>query len=125
VAPARFVFVGVVNTLSGLAVIYLSKWLLGMSDAGSNALGYSCGVALSFVLNRNWTFRHSGAAPLALVKFLVVVGVAYAANLAVVMTSIHLGVNSYVAQALGVPIYTALTYWGSSRYAFASRADTG
>ena len=74
------------------------------------------------MLNRRWTFRHSGAAWPALVKFLATVALAYAANLVAVMAAIQSGVNGYAAQALGVPVYTAIAYWGSRLYAFADAA---
>jgi putative flippase GtrA len=121
-APARFLGVGVLNTLAGLAIIYAAKGFLRLDDITSNVLGYGGGLALSFVLNRRWTFRHTGAAAPALFKFLATVAVAYGANLVTVMAAIHSGMNGYVAQALGVPLYTAITYWGSRRYAFADTA---
>jgi hypothetical protein len=53
---------------------------------------------------------------------LTTVAVAYAANLVTVMAAIHSGMNGYAAQALGVPLYAAITYWGSRRYAFPDAA---
>jgi putative flippase GtrA len=122
VTPLRFLIVGVLNTLSGLAVIYVCKGLLRLDDVLANALGYGCGIALSFALNRRWSFGHTGAAWPALIKFLALIGVAYGVNLAVVMLAIRSGVDSYLAQACGVPFYTAITYWGSRYYAFADSA---
>lgn len=118
-APARFLGVGVLNSLAGLAIIYAAKGICRLDDLASNAMGYGCGLALSFTLNRRWTFRHSGAALPALLKFLATVAVAYAANVVTVMTAIRYGGNSYAAQALGLPVYTLIVYFGSSRYAFA------
>jgi putative flippase GtrA len=114
----RFLGVGALNTLAGLAIIYAGKGLFRLDDVTSNALGYGCGIALSFALNRRWTFLHTGAAWPALIKFLASIAIAYAANLAAVIAAIHLGLNSYAAQAIGIPIYTAIAYWGSRRYAF-------
>jgi putative flippase GtrA len=115
----RFLGVGALNTLAGLAIIYAGKGLFRLDDVTSNALGYGCGIALSFALNRRWTFGHTGAPWPALVKFVASIAVAYAANLAAVIVAIDSGMNSYAAQAIGVPIYTAIAYWGSRRYAFA------
>jgi putative flippase GtrA len=118
--PLRFLGVGALNTLAGLAVIYVGMGLFGLDEITSNALGYGCGITLSFVLNRRWTFGHSGAAMPALLKFLATIGVAYAANLAAVVMAVDAGLNTYAAQALGIPIYTSIAYWGSHRYAFAA-----
>lgn len=117
--PLRFLGVGALNTLAGLAVIYAGKALFRLDDVMSNALGYGCGIALSFALNRRWTFGHAGAPWPALAKFVASIAVAYAANLAAVIMAIDAGMNSYAAQAIGIPIYSAITYWGSRRYAFA------
>jgi putative flippase GtrA len=115
----RFVLVGIVNTFVGLSVIYLLKWSVALGDVGANAVGYVVGLAVSFVLNRNWTFRHSGKVMPAVARFVMVFAVAYAVNLATVLTLIKLaGVNAYLAQALGVPPYTILFFLGSRYFAF-------
>lgn len=51
----RFLIVGLVNTAVGLSVIFACKALAGLGDALSNAVGYTVGLAVSFVLNRSWT----------------------------------------------------------------------
>ena len=122
VTPLRFLGVGALNTLAGLAIIYVCKGLFRLDDLASNLIGYGVGIVLSFVLNRRWTFRHAGATLPALLKFLALIAVAYAVNLVIVMLAIHSDINSYIAQALGVPIYTAVTFWGSRQFVFASAA---
>lgn len=110
-SAARFLLVGVVNTLFGLLVIYALKWFLGMGDAVANLLGYLCGLSLSFLLNSRWTFRYSGPRLPALVKFLLVIGLAYGLNLATVLGAIHvLHVDTYLAHLLGIPPYTIFSY---------------
>jgi putative flippase GtrA len=112
----RFLGVGAVNTLVGLLVIYASKGFFGAGDIAANLVGYSVGIALSFVLNSRWTFEFGGAWGPAFVRFVAVSLVAYAANLLTVLAAIHgLAVNSYVAQALGIPAYT-LTVFLASKY---------
>lgn len=123
IALIRFLGVGALNTVAGLAIIYASKAFFQLDDVLANALGYGCGLAVSFVLNRRWTFGHSGAAWPALAKFLASIALAYAANLAAVLVAIHAGMNSYAAQAIGVPIYTLISFWALRRYAFAQAAQ--
>lgn len=120
----RYLLIGVANTFTGLSVIYLAKWLLGLDDVIANMLGYGVGLALSFTLNKRWTFRHTGPTVPAISRFILVVGVAYMANLLVVMYSINiLALNSYLAQALGVIPYTVIGYLGSRFYAFSGAAS--
>lgn len=115
----RFLIVGAINTASGLITIYLCKWLLQSADLFANMYGYAVGLTLSFLLNRGWTFRHSGRMTAAIPRFLAIFALAYAANLfAVVIALRALGMNSYLSQAIGVVPYTLIFYLGSRHYVF-------
>jgi putative flippase GtrA len=119
-----YLLIGVANTFAGLSIIYLGKWLFGLNDVIANMLGYGVGLVLSFTLNKRWTFRHIGPTIPAMGRFLMVVGVAYMANLLVVMYSINfLQFNSYFSQTLGVIPYTVIGYLGSRFYAFSGAAS--
>ncbi len=108
---ARFLVVGVANTLVGLSVIYSAKYFFHAGDVMANAIGYGVGICVSFVLNSRWTFAYSGLMLPAAVKFFLATAVAYAANLLTVMTAIDgFGINTYLAQALGMPVYTVVAY---------------
>ncbi len=116
----RFLAVGLANTLVGLSIIYTSMYVFGVGDAWANASGYIVGIMLSFVLNKRWTFRHTGSIMPALVKFLSVTGIAYMANLSTVLLLTHgFGLNRYLAQAAGIPPYTIVGYLGARMFAFA------
>ncbi len=110
---------GGVNTAVGLAVIFGLKWFLDVGDILANVSGYAVGVCVSFMLNSKWTFRYEGAFPPAFVKFVLVLLVAYLANLATVLWFIQVAkVDSYLAQAAGVPVFTAISFLGSRQLAF-------
>lgn len=118
-SSVRFLIVGLANTSVGLLIIYLGKWLMGLDDIAANMVGYSCGLILSFVLNKRWSFRYSGSSGPALFRFFLVILVAYLLNLGLTLVAINsLGINSYFAQALGVVPYTVITYFGSRYYVF-------
>lgn len=118
---ARFLLVGVGNTLTGLVIIYLAK-AFGISDMAANAMGYGAGLIQSFILNKRWTFRYDGPVLSKIIRFIVVIGLAYVANLAVVLGAIFiLSINSYIAQALGIPVYTVVSYLGCRWYVFSDR----
>ena len=115
----RFLIVGAANTLLGLSVIYTAKIFWQFDDVSANIVGYSAGLVLSFSLNRHWTFAHFGPRLPALARFLFVALAAYALNLVTVMIAIsYFGVNSYIAQALGIAPYTLTSYFGSKYFAF-------
>jgi putative flippase GtrA len=125
-APIKFAVVGVANTLAGLFLIYLCKWLLGFGDVMANTCGYSIGLALSFILNRGWTFRHSGPVLPALALFLAIFIMAYLSNLATVLVAINsLEMNSYLAQASGILPYTVIFFFGSRYIAFGPAEPLG
>ena len=114
---ARFLAVGVLNTGLGLAVIFAAMALAGWGEVAANVLGYAVGLAVSFVLNRNWSFAHRGAVLPALGRFLAAFLLAYAINLLAVLVLIRgFEVNAYLAQAIGVIPYT-LVFFVASRWA--------
>jgi putative flippase GtrA len=115
----RYLGVGIVNMCVGLTTIYLCMYLLHASDLFANILGYCAGVACSFVLNRRWTFVSDREWLPELGRFLLVLAVAYAANIATVLGTIRfVGANPYLAQALGTVPYTVIGYLGSRLFAF-------
>lgn len=121
----RFISVGVLNTLIGLSIIYAAKALLGMGDVAANLLGYGAGLGISFVLNGWWTFDYRGPRGPALTRFLLVTAAAYGMNLLTVIAAIEmLGLNAYLAQALGIAPYTLTSYLGSKYFAFARSHKT-
>ena len=120
--PFRFVVVGLVNTAVGLIIIYGCKYFLDMNNVLANVLGYAVGLVVSFALNASWTFGYQGPMLSAAGRFLVAFLISYLVNLATVMALIHLaGVNSYLAQAAGMPVYTVCFYLLSRTYAFRTR----
>lgn len=116
----RYTAVGAANTLIGLSVIFAAKALLGLDDLAANLLGYAVGIAFGFVVNRAWTFGHTGDAGGALLRYCAVLMVAYSANLLTVLFAIDtLGMDGYAAQVLGVVPYFVVGYVGSRTLAFA------
>ena len=119
--PIRFLIVGAINTASGLVTIYLCKWLLESGDLFANMYGYAVGLTLSFLLNRGWTFRHSGHMMAAIPRFLAIFALAYVSNLFAVLIALRaFGMNSYLSQATGVVPYTLIFYLGSRHFVFRS-----
>lgn len=123
--PLRFLLVGLVNTAAGLSTIYLAMYAISMDYVSANVAGYSVGIIISFLLNRSWTFRHQGSWQLSLVRWMVVVSVAYSLNL-VVIVRLHraLEFSTYIVQLAGIAVYTMTTFLGGRYFAF-SNPDRG
>lgn len=119
---ARFVIVGLANTLFGLAVIYLAMGFGELNVVAANVLGYGLGLTLSFSMNKRWTFGDHGPVLPSLLRFVSVIVLAYSVNLLVVVASLKfLEWNRYVAQAAGIVPYAGIVYVGSRFFAFSSR----
>lgn len=117
----RYLLVGVVNTAVGLSIIF-ALMHAGVSDVAANAIGYAIGLCVSFVLNGKWTFGATALDAGRLLRFLLVVGVAYLANLAALFVARDaLGWGSHVGQLAGAAAYTAVGFIGSRWFAFAAR----
>jgi putative flippase GtrA len=116
----RFLSVGALNTLLGLAIIYLLMHF-GVEYRAANLIGYLVGFLVGFVLNRNWTFMHRGHWLASFARWAIVAGIAYGGNLATVVV-LHrwLGIDARLAQLGGIPVYTVLSYAGGRYFAFAS-----
>ncbi len=121
----RFAAVGLVNTAIGLAAIYAVMFFFQTGPVIANVVGYAIGLAVSFVLNRAWTFSSSRPVAHVLPKYLLVAAIAYLLNLgAVIATISYFSVNPYLAQLLGVGIYTVCMFFGCRWFVFASRHST-
>lgn len=115
----RFLLVGVANTLVGLSVIYFAMYFLGLGIVHANAFGYSVGILLGFALNKTWTFRSRDYIVSSFFRYLLVLAVAYVANLATVLfANSHFDLNPYLTQALGIFPYTVIGFLGSRYFAF-------
>jgi putative flippase GtrA len=94
-------------------------WLGSVDYLIANAIGYACGITLSFFLNRSWTFQHRGSLFRSAIKWGKVTAVAYAANLATVaIAHTHFGADRFMSQFFGVIAYSSLSYLGGKYYAF-------
>jgi putative flippase GtrA len=117
----RFLVVGVGNTLVSVTVIFLLM-RAGVGDVLANLGGYVVGIALSFVANGRWTFNRRALTRSDLVRYVVVVVTAYAANLAALIAARDvLQVPSEIAQLCGMGTYTVVGYLGARWFAFRPR----
>ena len=57
----RFSLVGIANTLIDFLMFTLFHGFIGLNYIASQILGYSFGIANSFVLNKKWTFARNNS----------------------------------------------------------------
>jgi len=115
----RFAMVGLGNTCLGLTVIYGLMFFLYADPLIANAVGYLVGFCFSFMLNKSWTFGEIKSRPGTFWRFATSTIIAYAANLSVVAIGTKiLMVDPYLMQAVGIILYTSITFFGSKLYVF-------
>ena len=114
----RFVLVGVFNTAIGYAIIFGCMYLLGMSPVVSNAAGYLAGLAISFTLNKVFTFKSKAKSGAELGRFLAAFLVAYLANLGALLACLRLGLHAGWSQVVAGVVYIAATFLLNKFYVF-------
>lgn len=119
----RYLLVGCVNAVIGYGVIF-GLLRLGTDPYLSNAAGYAVGIAVSYVLNKRFSFRSRKPDRAAFPLFVACLAAAYATNLAVLFLLLRLeAVNPYLAQLLAGGVYTVVGFVGSRHIAFFSRGE--
>lgn len=116
---SRFVVVGVLNTLLGYCVIFAAMYLAGMTPEASNMAGYGIGLVVSYVLNRNYTFKSKQRHRREIIRFFWVFLVAYASNFIVLLILIHqLNLHEGMSQVLAGIVYVVFSYLMNKYYVF-------
>lgn len=129
---ARYLVVGVMNTLVTLGVIFVLKSVAGVNPWVSNAAGYVAGVINSFIWNRRWVFRSGGAIGRQAAAFAIGFGVCYALQFGVTWTLVNctplhtlliplpgFTLSGYgVATLAGMVVYTVANYCYNRLIAF-------
>ena len=106
----RFGLAGVANTLVGLGIIAALDIGLHVRPAIANAVGYAVGIALSFILSRQFVFRSRRPARMAAPRFLISAAIAFVLNQAALAIAGHLlggdPALRLAAQICGMCVYT-------------------
>lgn len=121
---ARFLIVGVVNTLVSIGVIYSAMYFLGLGILFSNVIGYSVGIFVGFILNKNWSFACRAHFVPTLLRYLMIIAVAYWVNLEIlIFADAELQMSPYLMQLMGIIPYTLIVFVGSRYFAFRESAQ--
>lgn len=122
---SRFVAVGVFNTILGYGVIFSCSYLAGMSPELSNAVGYTVGLILSYILNRNYTFSSRQSRRGEIIRFLSIFVFAYALNFIALLIMIYkFNMHEIASQIIAGLFYTIISYLMNKFYVF-GRTNAG
>lgn len=124
----RFLIVGVINTIVGLTTMYVLLNGLRLSYWWSTLLGNIFGAGVSFILNRNFTFKNDAAIGGSIVRFVIVIGVCYFVSYSLglklanwFLEKLSLFPKEFakdLAILLGTGIYTIMNYLGQKHFVF-------
>ncbi len=116
---ARFLAVGLSNTIVGLSGVALGEYVVRVNYVWANVIGYSLGVTNSFVWNKLWTFKSLSWNGAEAIRFVAAFGASYALQFLVVTAMIRSGrLSEMVCQAIGMCSYTAANYLLNKRWTF-------
>ena len=112
----KYNLVGLVNTLVGFSII-LGLMYVGLSATVSNMVGYTIGASISYMLNSKYTFSSSVKSQKTMVKFFMILGLAYVLNF-VTLQWLLTCVNPYTAQLVSAIVYTVSAFILAKKFAF-------
>lgn len=108
------------------ALLYVGYLLLSANGIGHKLAMtwmYATGTACSFVGNRRWTFRHHGAVPAALLRYVVTYALAYALNLVTLMLLVDVaGLPHRWVMAALIVVSAGMIFLAQKYWVFPSRA---
>ncbi|WP_300411202.1 GtrA family protein [Lagierella sp.] len=121
----KFALVGIINTLVGTSIMYLSYNLLNFGYWLSSFLNYFLTSILSYFLNRNFTFKSKEKHAKAILKFAVNILICYALAYGVAKPITKFFLQGYsiqtqdnIAMAVGMVIFVLLNYLGQKLLVF-------
>lgn len=130
VKTLKFIAVGLLNTLVGTAIMYALYNLFQCSYWIASATNYIVTSALSYMLNKHFTFNDKSQVTKSLWKFIVNIGICYliAYGVAKPFTLFLLKGYSYkvvenVALFVGMVFFTGLNYFGQRFFVFSKNED--
>lgn len=121
----KFVFVGVLNTLFGTAIMLICYNFIHLNYWISSACNYIFGSILSYFLNKNFTFQNKEKSWGIVGRFVINILICYllAYGIAKPLVRFLLSGSTKVIQEngammVGMVLFTIINYWGQKHFAF-------
>ena len=113
----KFLCVGVINTLAGSAVMFL---LYNVAHCGywlSSAANYLVGSAVSYVLNKKFTFKNKQSSAKTIFRFAVSYGAAKPLAMRL-LSGAPVNIQENLGMLIGMGLYVLLNYAAQRFFAF-------
>lgn len=122
---AKFIVVGVINTLLGTAVMFIAYNMFHLSYWVSSAANYVVGSICSYFLNKYFTFNNKEKSPVIVIKFIINITVCYLAAYGGAQRLIMWLLSDFsakwqdnIAMLCGMGLFVILNYFGQRFFAF-------
>ena len=126
----KFILVGIINTIFGTAIMFISYNTLNLSYWISSALNYILGSILSYFLNKYFTFQSQGKSFNEIIRCVVNIVccyfIAYGIAKPVVMatlTDVSKMVQENIAMLVGMVMFVGLNYLGQRFFVFKRKEE--
>ncbi len=121
----RFLIVGVINTLVGMAIMFGLYNLAGCSYWVSSAANYILTSILSFFLNKYFTFKNKEQSLSQVLRFVINIAICYLVAYGIakplclrLMANASVSLRDNVSMLVGMVLFTGLNYLGQRLFAF-------
>ena len=121
----KFLMVGVINTLVGTSVMFLSYNLLGLSYWISSAANYVVGSIVSYFLNKYFTFQNKDRSFQTVLKFVANISICYLIAYGIAKPLVYAILKGWPvklqdngAMLVGMGLFVVLNYCGQRCFVF-------
>jgi len=120
----RYAIVGLAINSAGY-LLYLALTWSGLGHKFAMTLLYVTGTLLTFVLNRRWTFNHSGAVDRAILRHWTAYGLGYVVNFLGLLVFVdYLGLPHEIVQGLLILAVAAMLFLLQRYWVFRASTHT-
>lgn len=128
--PAKFLLVGIINTIVGYSVMFGAYNLLHLDYWVSSAANYVIGSICSFFLNKYFTFQARKFSVAELVRFIICIVVCYLIGYGIarpvvrfIFQSAGPIVQDNLAMLGGSGVFTVLNFFGQKFFVFRNSGE--
>ncbi len=121
----KFLLVGIVNTIVGTTVMFVSYNILHLNYWISSAANYVTGSIVSFILNKNFTFQNKDGSWKVVLKFIINISVCYLFAYGIakpfvrkMLSGASLNIQENAAMAVGMVLFVCFNYIGQRYFTF-------
>ena len=127
---AKFILVGIINTIFGTTIMFVCYNVLHLSYWWSSAMNYFFGSILSFILNKYFTFNSKVRSGREVVRFVVNICACYLAAYGIakplasaLLSNSAVAVKENVAMVIGMVFFVGLNYIGQRYFVFPEKNE--